>query len=158
MLQKAKRSKQLTVGDHVEVMSYGQRGIIEQKLSTHDFIVKMGLLKMKVGIDDLRLLDNTPEKNKKYVPSLKGGRSKAVTSQLDLRGERYDDAMVALDRYLDAAILANYPQVTIVHGRGTGAIREGVIKHLKRHRGVISFAFAPINQGGNGATIVKFKE
>ncbi|MBF0780729.1 MULTISPECIES: endonuclease MutS2 [unclassified Granulicatella] len=157
VLQKAKRNKALKVGDSVEVMSYGQRGVIEQKHNDHEFVVKMGLLKMKVALDDLRLIDEDNPKQKKYIPTLKGGRAKSVTSQLDLRGQRYEDAIIELDRYLDSAILAGYPQVTIVHGRGTGAIRDGVIKQLRKHRGVNSFEFAPINQGGNGATIVKFK-
>lgn len=157
VLQKAKRQKQLQVGDAVEVMSYGQRGVIEQKVSETQFVVKMGILKMKVDISDLRLIDAENPKQKKYIPTLKGGRTRSVTSQLDLRGKRYEEAIVELDRYLDAALLANYPQVTIVHGRGTGAIREGVVQYLKKHKGVQSFEFAPINQGGNGATIVKFK-
>lgn len=157
VLQKAKRNKDLKVGDQVEVMSYGQRGVIEQKHNDQEFVVKMGLLKMKVALSDLRLIDADNPKQKKYIPTLKGGRAKSVTSQLDLRGQRYEDALIELDRYLDSAILAGYAQVTIVHGRGTGAIREGVIKQLKKHRGVASFEFAPINQGGNGATIAKFK-
>lgn len=156
VLQKAKRQKNLSIGDTVEVMSYGQRGVIEQKLSQKQFVVKMGMLRMKVEIDDLRLIEDTVNAKGKYIPRLNGQRTK-VTSQLDLRGKRYEEALVELDRYLDAAILAGYPQVTIVHGRGTGAIREGVTKALRKHRSVDVFEFAPINQGGNGATIVKFK-
>lgn len=156
VLQKAKRQKNLSVGDNVEVMSYGQRGIIEQKLSQEQFVVKMGMLRMKVESHDLRLIDNEVNAKAKYIPRLDASRSK-VTSQLDLRGKRYEEALVELDRYLDAAILAGYPQVTIVHGRGTGAIREGVTKALRKHRSVDVFEFAPINQGGNGATIVRFK-
>ncbi|MBS4749924.1 endonuclease MutS2 [Carnobacteriaceae bacterium zg-ZUI78] len=157
VLQKAKRQKNLKVGDSVEVMSYGQRGILNQKVNETEWVVQMGMLKMKVPVHDIRLIDSENPKQKKYIPTLKGGRATKVTSQLDLRGQRYDNALVELDRYLDAAILSGYPQVTIIHGRGTGAIREGVTKHLKQHRGVLSFEFAPINQGGNGATIVKFK-
>lgn len=156
VLQKAKRQKNLVVGDEVEVMSYGQRGTIEQKVNDREFVVKMGLLKMKVALDDLRLLTHATNDKQKYIPKLKGARIK-VTSQLDLRGQRYENALVELDRYLDAAILAGYPQVTIVHGRGTGAVRDGVTKALRKHRGVDTFEFAPINQGGNGATIVRFK-
>ncbi|MBS4770496.1 endonuclease MutS2 [Carnobacteriaceae bacterium zg-C25] len=156
VLQRAKRQKNLSVGDNVEVMSYGQRGVIEQKLSQEEFIVKMGMLRMKVTDADLRLLDGDTNEKQKYIPRLRGARTK-VTSQLDLRGQRYENALVELDRYLDAAILAGYAQVTIVHGRGTGAVRDGVTKALRKHRSVDSFEFAPINQGGNGATIVRFK-
>lgn len=157
VLQKAKRNKNLKKGDSVEIMSYGQRGIIHEKIDDTTFIVQMGALKMKINNSDLRLIDSENPKQKKYIPTLKSNRS-PVTSQLDLRGQRYENAIIELDRYLDAAILAGYPQVTIIHGRGTGAIREGVTQHLKKHRGVASFAFSPINMGGNGSTIVKFKE
>lgn len=157
VLQKAKRNKNLQIGDHVEVMSYGQRGIISEKINASTFVVQMGALKMKINVADLRMIDTENTKQKKYIPTLKTNRT-PVTSQLDLRGQRYENALIELDRYLDAALLAGYPQVTIVHGRGTGAIREGVTKHLRKHRGVSSFEFAPINLGGNGATIVKFKD
>lgn len=156
VLQKAKRQKDLRVGDPVEVMSYGQRAVLTEKVSDTQWIVQMGVLKMKVNQSDLRLIDAVKTEKDRYIPTLKRDRA-AVTSQLDLRGQRYDDAMVSLDRYLDAAILAGYAQVTIVHGRGTGAIRDGVVSYLRKHRGVKSFEFAPINMGGNGATIVVFK-
>ncbi|MFC2542098.1 MAG: Smr/MutS family protein, partial [Leptotrichia hofstadii] len=79
------------------------------------------------------------------------------SSELDLRGKRDEEAMKDLELYLDAASLANYPRVTIIHGRGTGAIQQGVHKVLRSHRSVASFEFAPMNTGGNGATIVTFK-
>jgi len=62
-----------------------------------------------------------------------------------------------LTKTLNAAILAGYPQVTIVHGKGTGALRTGITEFLKNHRSVKSYEFAPQNQGGNGATVVKFQ-
>lgn len=64
--------------------------------------------------------------------------------------------MTALDRYIDQALLANYPQVTIIHGFGTGVIRDGVQKYLRNNKRVKSFSYAPHNLGGQGATIVKF--
>lgn len=76
---------------------------------------------------------------------------------MDLRGKHYEDALSELDQYLDAAILAGYPQVTIVHGKGTGALRKGVFNYLKKNPSVKNFDFAPANQGGNGATVVNFK-
>lgn len=79
------------------------------------------------------------------------------STTLDLRGERYDQAMADLDQYIDAALLAGYPSVTIIHGLGTGAIRNGVTQYLKRNRQVKTYGFAPQNAGGSGATIVNFK-
>ena len=80
-----------------------------------------------------------------------------MPNQLDLRGKRYEEALSEVDQYLDSAILAGYPQVTIVHGKGTGALRKGITDYLKNHRRVKTRKFAPPNQGGNGATIVNYK-
>ena len=65
--------------------------------------------------------------------------------------------MVEVERYLDQAILAGYPNVTIIHGKGTGALRKGIQQQLKQYRHVKSFQYAPANSGGDGATIVYFK-
>ena len=91
------------------------------------------------------------------VSTVRSNTASHVATQLDLRGKRYEEALNEVDQYLDAAILAGYPQVTIVHGKGTGALRQGITEYLKGHRSVKAYEFAPANQGGNGATIVKFK-
>jgi DNA mismatch repair protein MutS2 len=83
--------------------------------------------------------------------------SNHVNTSLDLRGERYEQALQDVDQYIDAALLAGYPQVTIIHGKGTGALRQGITEYLARNRQVKSFGFAPANAGGNGATVVTFK-
>ena len=93
----------------------------------------------------------------RVVNTVRSAEASHVSNQLDLRGKRYEEALNEVDQYLDAAILAGYPQVTIVHGKGTGALRQGITDYLKNHRSVASYEFAPANQGGNGATIVKFK-
>ena len=110
---------------------------------------------MKIAIEDLAPIAETQETKQQVI--VKSARSSHVSSELDLRGKRYEEAMKDLDLYIDAAILANYPRVTIIHGRGTGAIQQGVHKTLRSHRSVASFEFAPMNTGGNGATIVTFK-
>ena len=71
---------------------------------------------------------------------------------------RYEEALRALDSYIDQALLANLPQVTIIHGFGTGVIREAVQKYLRQNPRVLSFSYAPHNLGGQGATIAKFTE
>ena len=77
-----------------------------------------------------------------------------MRSELDLRGQRYDEAMTNLDRYIDSVLLAGLDVVTIIHGIGTGAIRKGVWQYLKSSKHVKSYNYAPANEGGNGATIV----
>lgn len=155
VLRKEKAKKALQVGQSVEVLSFGQRGTLVEKVSDEEWVVQMGIIKMKIAVEDLALIAETQETKQQVI--VKSSRSSHVSSELDLRGKRYEEAMKDLDLYIDAAILANYPRVTIIHGRGTGAIQQGVHKTLRSHRSVASFEFAPMNTGGNGATIVTFK-
>ena len=155
VLKKAKEAKKLKAGDEVLVTSYGQRGELIRQLSNGQWEVQLGILKMKVDEEDIQSVAPTKEPVQRVVNTVHS--SDHVSNQLDLRGKRFEEALSEVDQYLDAAILANYPQVTIVHGKGTGALRQGIIEYLKNHRSVKSYEFAPNNQGGNGATIVKFK-
>ena len=155
VLRKEKAKKALQVGQSVEVLSFGQRGTLVEKVSDEEWVVQMGIIKMKIAIEDLAPIAEAQEAKQQVI--VKSARSSHVSSELDLRGKRYEEAMKDLELYLDAAILANYPRVTIIHGRGTGAIQQGVHKVLRSHRSVASFEFAPMNTGGNGATIVTFK-
>ena len=155
VLRKEKAKKALQVGQSVEVLSFGQRGTLVEKVSDEEWVVQMGIIKMKIAIEDLAPIAEAQEAKQQVI--VKSARSSHVSSELDLRGKRYEEAMKDLELYLDAAILANYPRVTIIHGRGTGAIQQGVHKVLRSHRSVASYEFAPMNTGGNGATIVTFK-
>lgn len=155
VLLKEKAKKALRVGQQVEVSSFGQRGTLQEKISDKEWIVQIGMLKMKVSVDDFLLLEE--EKKTSHQVILRSKSASHVSSELDVRGERYEAALKSLDSYLDAAILAGYARVTIIHGRGTGALQKGVHQALKQHRSVKDFEFAPMNVGGNGATIVTFK-
>ena len=155
VLRKEKAKKALQVGQSVEVLSFGQRGSLVEKVNDKEWVVQMGIIKMKIDVEDLSPIAEAQEAKQQVI--VKSARASHVSSELDLRGKRYEEAMKDLELYLDAAILANYPRVTIIHGRGTGAIQQGVHKVLRSHRSVASFEFAPMNTGGNGATIVTFK-
>ena len=155
VLRKEKAKKALQVGQSVEVLPFGQRGTLVEKVNDQEWVVQMGIIKMKIAVEDLSPIAEAQEAKQQVI--VKSARSSHVSSELDLRGKRYEEAMKDLELYLDAAILANYPRVTIIHGRGTGAIQQGVHKVLRSHRSVASFEFAPMNTGGNGATIVTFK-
>ena len=155
VLRKEKAKKALQVGQSVEVLSFGQRGTLVEKVNDKEWVVQMGIIKMKIDVEDLSPIAEAQEAKQQMI--VKSARASHVSSELDLRGKRYEEAMKDLELYLDAAILANYPRVTIIHGRGTGAIQQVVHKVLRSHRSVASFEFAPMNTGGNGATIVTFK-
>ena len=77
--------------------------------------------------------------------------------ELDLRGERYEDAFIRTEKYLDDALLANYPRVSIIHGKGTGALRQGIQQFLKNHSRVKTIRFGEAGEGGYGVTVVELK-
>lgn len=157
VLQKAKKAKKLKVGDEVMVTSYGQRGELLKEVRDNQWQVQLGILKMVVAEEDLEPLAPVKEPTRRVLSTVRSGSQSHVETQLDLRGKRYEAALSEVDQYIDGALLANYPQVTIIHGKGTGALRQGIVEYLKNNRSVKSFEFAPANQGGNGATIVTFK-
>lgn len=156
VLQREKRRHDVSVGDTVKVLSYGQQGVITKKLADHEFEVQIGILKVKVTDRDVEKISTqaAPKKAERAVRSSRGLRSTRASSELDLRGQRYEEALTNLDRYIDSSLLAGLNTVTIIHGIGTGAIRNGVQQYLKRNRYVKSYSYAPANQGGTGATIV----
>ena len=158
VLQREKRRHHVNVGDRVKVLSYGQTGTITKKLSEHEYEVQMGIIKVKVSDRDIeRIEKNESTKPKRLVRATSTVRRSNAHSELDLRGQRYDEAMTNLDRYIDSVLLAGLSTVTIIHGIGTGAIRKGVWQYLRNSRHVKSFNYAPANEGGNGATIVELK-
>ncbi|SFK25194.1 DNA mismatch repair protein MutS2 [Marinilactibacillus piezotolerans] len=156
ILQKQKRKKELKPGDTVQVESLGQKGTIVEKSGNKQWVVQMGMLKMKLNESDLTPTQQEKEPNYSQT-SLKSTSMGSVSTEIDLRGERVEAALNQLDQYIDQAILSNYPKVTVIHGMGTGAVRKAVQNYLKKHPQVKSFNDAPANQGGNGATNVVFK-
>ena len=159
VLQKAKKKRAPKVGDDIIVLSYGQRGTLTNQLKDGRWEAQVGLIKMTLEereFDLVQAQQETPVK-KKQVNVVKRAGGKGPQARLDLRGKRYEEAMETLDAFIDQALLNNMAQVDIIHGIGTGVIREGVTKYLQRNKQVKSFGYAPQNAGGSGATIVTFK-
>lgn len=164
VLQKAKRVKELHAGDEVLVSSYNQQGTLVKKHKNGQWEVQMGILKMLVDEDDLTKTEATAkaqqEKKKRQKvakTAARSGNTGRVQAKLDLRGVRYEAALTDLDRYLDSVVLANLSSVEIIHGKGSGALRQGVTQFLRSDRRVKEFHFASANAGGDGATIVTLK-
>lgn len=155
VLQKEKKKKEFEVGDDVHVTTFDQRGTLVEKSGNKEWVVQMGMLKMKIEQKDLTLLEKEKEEPTRTTNIRASVGS--VATEIDLRGERTEEAVNRLDKYIDQALLANYEMVTVIHGMGTGAVRKAVKDYLKSHSRVKSYNDAPANQGGNGATIVKFK-
>ena len=159
VLQKAKKKRAPRVGDDIIVLSYGQRGTLTNQLKDGRWEAQVGLIKMTLEEKEFDLVQAQQEApvKKKQVNVVKRAGGKGPQARLDLRGKRYEEAMEALDAFIDQALLNNMAQVDIIHGIGTGVIREGVTKYLQRNKQVKSFGYAPQNAGGSGATIVTFK-
>ena len=159
VLQKAKKKRAPKVGDDIVVLSYGQRGTLTSQLKDGRWEAQVGLIKMTLEEKEFDLLQAQQEKpvKKKQVNVVKRASGRGPQARLDLRGKRYEEAMTELDAFIDQALLNNMAQVDIIHGIGTGVIREGVTKYLQRNKHIKSFGYAPQNAGGSGATIVTFK-
>lgn len=159
VLKQAKKNRAPKVGDDILVTSYGQRGTLVKQLKDGRWEAQVGLIKMTLEEQEFNLLKAEKEQQpkRKQVNVIKRANTAGPKARLDLRGKRYEEAMEELDAFIDQALLNNMAQVDIIHGIGTGVIREGVTKYLRRNKHVKSFGYAPQNAGGSGATIVIFK-
>ena len=158
VLKKAKKLRAPRVGDDIIVTAYGQRGTLINQTKNGKWEVQVGLIKMMLKEDEFSLVkvqEEAQKPKKKQVHVVKKSKKSAgPRARLDLRGKRYEEAMQELDEFIDQALLNNIAQVDIIHGIGTGVIREGVTKYLSRNKHVKSFGYAPQNAGGSGCTIV----
>lgn len=162
VLRRAKEKHHLKVGDAVKVKSYGQVGTLVGKRGKHQWEVQLGILKMAIDDRDLEKVSHATleQAEKKQVVKPKRVRTvqtRRTSTRLDLRGQRYEPAMANLSSFIDHALLNNLPSVTIIHGKGTGAIRKGTQEYLRSNPRVKSFEYASPSNGGDGATIVYFE-
>jgi DNA mismatch repair protein MutS2 len=143
-------------GDEVKVLTFDQKGTLVERVSSTEWQVQIGILKMKVKEKDMEYM-STPKQVETKPMAIVKGRDSYVKLELDLRGERYEDALLKVEKYIDDALLSSYPRVSIIHGKGTGALRQGVQEYLRNHRSVKKIRFGEAGEGGSGVTIVEFK-
>ncbi len=172
--------KTIRVGDAVKVLSLNLNGTVSSLPNAKgELYVQMGILRSLVNIKDLELIDettitgpdgaggtsgirtggknNTSGGHNTGSGSIKMSKSLTVSPEINLIGKTTDEAIPLLDKYLDDAYLAHLPQVRVVHGRGTGALRNAVHKRLKRLNYVQEFRLGEFGEGDTGVTIVTFK-
>lgn len=154
---KAVRATQIKVGDEVMVDSFGQKGTVLDKVSSSEFLVQLGIIKMKVKKDDIHVVKESVQPKKPVQYTTIKREANSVKLDLDLRGYNVEDSIQEIDRYLDDAVLSGFHKVSIIHGNGTGVLRKGVHEFLRRHRSVKSFRLGGQGEGGVGATIVELK-
>lgn len=147
---------ELAIGDEVKLISLNQQGTIVEQLGKNEYFVQVGMMKLKVKRKDLMLVGKREQAYVNPVATVKG-KQYHVKNELDLRGERFEDALLELEKYLDDALLAGYDQVYIIHGKGTGALRKGVHDFAKSHPSIDSYRSGKINEGGNGVTVLTLK-
>lgn len=143
------------IGDSVLVIPYNQEGTLLEKVNDDVWKLQLGSLKTKINIKDLRLIKSTNNEFTKHDLKFSSKVTTLGKSKLDLRGFRYDEAIHKLDKFIDSALLNNLEVVTIVHGKGSGILRKAVSNYLNEKK--LKHEFAPINEGGDGATIVYLK-
>lgn len=150
----------LKVGDSVLIFDIDKKAnVIEVNENAQEATVQAGLIKTRVPFDNLRLLQEQKVKTpqRRITKTLSGNRSGGMT-ELDLRGQTVLDAILEVDRFLDSAQLAKVHMLTIIHGKGTGALRSAVHDHLKRHPAVRSYRLGVYGEGESGVTIVELKK
>lgn len=168
--QKQHKASDFRIGDAVRVLSMNLNGTVSTLPNARgDLFVQMGILRSQVNIRDLALLEEAsvtgpngavggPKKKKSQMSGIGMSKSLSVSPEINLIGMTVDEAMPALDKYLDDAYLAHLPQVRIIHGRGTGALRNATHKLLKRSPQVEEFHLGVFGEGDHGVTIAKLKE
>ncbi len=149
-------------GEKVKVLSMGVEGIVVSKPDNKgNLFVQCGIIKSKVNIKDLAPAPDEEIKVPKLVRShssgIKMSKSASISPEINLLGMTCDEAISALDKYLDDAYIAHLPSVRIVHGKGTGALRKAVSDHLRRQSYIASYRLGEFGEGDAGVTIAEFK-
>ncbi|MBR1391395.1 MAG: endonuclease MutS2 [Lachnospiraceae bacterium] len=153
--------KSLRIGDSVRVLSMNLTGTVHTLPDARgNLSVQMGILRSQVNVRDLELIEDTPQTGKKYSKSgsgkIKMNKSASISAEINLIGKTVDEAIALLDKYLDDAYLAHLPSVRIVHGKGTGALRQAVHAHLKKQSYISSFHLGEFGEGDAGVTIAEY--
>lgn len=142
--------------DEVKVLSLNREGEIMEKISDHEYLVQIGMMRVNIKKNDLeKIAEEKQNKASHPVTMVRSGAQGSVGIELDLRGERYEEAMQSLEQYIDRSLLAGHEKVSIIHGKGTGALRSGVQEFAEQHPNVASHRSGKQNEGGSGVTIIE---
>ena len=158
--EEKKSARNAAVGDTVEIISMGIKAEVIELNPDGSLTLKAGIMTVKAKQNEVYLLEGHTAKQKKNSVSLAGNsgmRSRSVSSEIDLRGMESMEAVNAAELYIDSAVMAKLTTVTIIHGKGTGALRNAVQQMLKRNKSVKSFRLGRFGEGESGVTIVELK-
>ncbi len=150
------KSSQLPAGQPVRVLSLNKTGSIVSLLSEDEAIVQVGIMKVNVKLADLRLSERETSVEGKGR-SITSTAAASISPEIDLRGQMVEEASLSLEKYLDSAMLAGLGQVSVIHGKGTGALGRGLQEYLRTHPAVSGFRYGVAGEGGSGVTVVTMK-
>ncbi|MFW5980114.1 MAG: endonuclease MutS2 [Halanaerobiales bacterium] len=145
----------IKAGDKVRIRSYGQKGeVININEDDQKATIQAGVMKVTADMADLVKVEDKKIEREEIVKKYQVKKAEKISPRLDIRGERYENAQLKIDKYLDDVFLAGLKQVEIIHGKGTGALRQAVSEVLDDHPHVKSYRLGRQKEGGSGATIV----
>ena len=161
-LRKSPDPKKLKKGDSVKIVSMGLKGTVSSLPDAKgNLFVQCGIMRTQTNISDLIYVEepsvSAPTLQRTSTGKLKMSKSMSVSTEINLLGKTTDEAIAVLDKYLDDAYIAHLPSVRVVHGKGTGALRNAVHSHLKRLKYVKEYRLGEYGEGDAGVTIVTFK-
>lgn len=157
---KTKAPRQIEAGDEVMVYSLNQKGHVVELAGTKEAVVQLGIMKMKVRLDDLELVkthEAAAKQTQRQATTVKRTRDDNIRSELDLRGANLEEALIEVDRFIDEAFLGNLGQIYLIHGKGTGILRNGITEYLRKHKHIKSFRLGNYGEGGTGVTVAELK-
>ncbi|MTI68219.1 MAG: endonuclease MutS2 [Firmicutes bacterium] len=154
-----KPPKNLKKGDTVKILNLDQTGsVLTEPDGDGNLTVQAGIMKINVNVENLkRAKDESESKSQQATKGIIRSKSTSIKTELDLRGKNLEEAIMEVDKYLDDVYIAGLNEVTIIHGKGTGVLRQGIKQLLKSHRHVKSFRLGEFGEGGTGVTIVNLK-
>ncbi len=153
----------LKTGDEVRIVDIDKTGTVLAPADASGYVeVQAGIIRTRVKLDNLRLLNEKTAKPKttvggKRTRTLPSTIDREITSEIDLRGKMTDEGILELDRFIDDAVMTNVDRITVIHGKGTGAMRQAVHNFLRSHPSVKSYRLGVYGEGENGVTIVELK-
>lgn len=156
----AKPLEDVKVGEQVRVLSLDQEGTVVSPVDSNgNVMVQIGVMKIAVPLDTIEISKKKAQKaTSRYAKNMISKKSKSVKNEIDIRGLNVEEATFEIDKYLDDAYLSGLKEVSIIHGKGTGALRAGINDVLKHHRHVKSQRLGKFGEGGTGVTVVTLRE
>ncbi|KAB8138187.1 endonuclease MutS2 [Gracilibacillus oryzae] len=150
------KAKELKPGDEVRLLTLDQKGTVIEQSGKNEFQVQIGIMKMKAKRKDLLFIRREEPTVERPLATVRGSNYH-VKPELDLRGERFEEALQQLEKYMDDALLAGYNHVSIIHGKGTGALRKGVRDYARKHSRITHARDGEMSEGGSGVTVLELK-